>query len=263
MNPLFSISLQLLSSKAIKRRSRQWGFASITCTAICWGLFQTATWGLFPDFRGTGRPGNHGSGASRTGCPVEENAPLFTLLVPEEAQYGGYTTEANPNVWAYIPYFLGEDSSITFSLEDNSGAIIYTTFHDLEHEPGILKLDLPPSVSLEIGQSYEWYLMIHCDDPERKDVADWASGWIERVADPVTEDIDELPLVEQSNVYANQLIWYDALNILAEGRLESPNDLQLIEAWTNLLSLPSVKLDEFSTQAIRDCCILSDSPEEI
>ena len=266
MNPLSPSFLQpLLPNKRVRRRFRQRHLASIACTAICWGLLQTAAWGLFPDFRGTGRPGNHGSGASRSNCPVAENAPAFTLLVPEEAQYGGYTTKANPSVWAYVPYMLGADSSITFSLEDGSGTIIYTTFYDLNHEPGILKLDLPSSVNLEIGRSYKWYLMIHCNDPERRDVADWASGWIERVADPVIDDmsdLNQLSLVEQSNAYANQLIWYDALNILAEGRLASPNNRQIREAWTNLLSLPSVRLDAFSTQAIRNCCILSESSED-
>lgn len=208
---------------------------------------------LFPDFRGTGRPGNHGSGASRGNCPL-------TLLIPEEAKYGGYTTVANPNVWAYVPCLLNTDSPITFSLLDGNGTLIYETFQVIDHEPGILKLDLPPSVSLEVGQVYKWYLMIHYNDPTGGDVDSLASGWIERIADPVTDDLEALSAVEQSNVYANQLIWYDALDILAEGLLTTPNDLQILEAWTNLLSLPSVKLEALSTQPIRECCTLLDSP---
>ena len=211
---------------------------------------------LFPDFRGTGRPGNHGGGASRGICPTPENSPPFTLLVPQEAKYGGYTTEANPNLWAYVPYTLNADSPITFYLLDDEGNLVYETFQSIEHEPGILKLDIPDSIALETGQTYEWYLMIHCNDPSGTDVASFASGWIERVPDPVTDDITSLSLVQQSNVYANQLIWYDALNILAEGRLSDPNDPQILDAWTSLLSLPSVKLDPISTEPIRDCCSL-------
>ena len=129
----------------------------------------------------------------------------------------------------------------------------------VDHEPGIVKLDLPSTVSLEVGEVYKWYLMIHYNDPTGDDVDSLASGWIERITDPVTDDLEALSLVEQSNIYANQLIWYDALNILAEGLLATPNDLQILEAWTNLLSLPSVKLEAFSTQPIRDCCTLPDS----
>ena len=213
---------------------------------------------LFPDFRGTGRPGNHGSGASRGMCPTTEDSAQLTLLVPEEAKYGGYTTEANPNLWAYVPYTLNADSPITFYLLDDDGNLVYETFQVIEHEPGILKLDLPASITLETDQTYEWYLMLHCNDPSGMDVASFASGWIERVPDPTTDDIMNLSLVEQSNIYANQLVWHNALNILAEGLLNNPNDPQLLDAWTDLLSLPSVKLESISTEPIRDCCSLDE-----
>lgn len=225
---------------------------------------------MFPDFRGTGRPGNHGSGASRGICPTLDELALasddderLTLLVPKEAKYGGYTTQASPTLWAYVPYILNEDSPITFTLRDDQGNSIYETFQTIEHEPGILKLDLPAHITLDIENSYEWYLMLHCGDPSGEDVTSFASGWIERVDSPAIpqgEDWDNLSLPERSNVYANQLIWYDALTVLAEGLLETPSSLELIDAWSYLLGLPSVQLEEVSTAPLSDCCSLPETP---
>ena len=210
---------------------------------------------LFPDFRGTGRPGSHGGGASRGGCPDLD--PEMQLLVPTEAGYGGYTTEATPTLWAYVPFTLNADSPITFSLLDEQGNSVYEAFQVVNHRSGILNLTLPSHITLEVGQMYEWYLMVHCNDPDGTDAASFASGWIERISPPSSVEAGTtLSPIELSDLYANQLIWYDALTVLGESLLENPNDSQLINAWTGLLSLPSVQLNEVSTAPLSDCCTL-------
>ncbi|NET49228.1 MAG: DUF928 domain-containing protein [Merismopedia sp. SIO2A8] len=217
-----------------------------------------------PDFRGTGRSGNHGGGASRGGCSATETDIPLTLLTPVEAGNGGLTIQSKPTLWAYVPFVLNENSPITFSLLDASDRPVYESFQAVDHEPGILKLELPDSITLEIGQVYEWYLIIHCNDPLGTREATFARGWVERVADPMLTQTGGTPSsdIALSDAYANRLIWYDALTILGESLLKNPNDPQLLNAWSDLLSLPSVQLDAVSTVPLRDCCTLQDESSE-
>ncbi|MEB3357300.1 MAG: DUF928 domain-containing protein [Synechococcales bacterium] len=211
----------------------------------------------FPDFRSTGQSGNRVGGASRGGSCVQLAEEPLTPLAPVEAGYGGRTTQAHPTVWVYVPYLLTAESPITFSLLDGAGDTIYQSTFTTEMESGIVGLTLPPSVTLQEGETYDWYFLVYCNDPQRRDVPAFASGWIERVpltGEMTAEQLAAMPVSDRSNFYARELLWYDALNTLGEALRSNPNDPQLLETWNWLLQLPSVKLEEFGDAEISPCC---------
>jgi hypothetical protein len=212
------------------------------------------------DFSDTGRsPGTDGGG-SRGNCPTTE-IPL-TALVPTSAG-GGWTTQANPSLWFYTPFTFTEDYSLRFVLRDPTGDTLYdTTYNNLAIQPGIFSVTLPNTIALDVTPAdipadqafYEWFVLVNCDA-----IADrpaMISGTIRRVAlgidlpDPSTSSPIEL-----SDRYVENLIWYDALSTLGTARLIDPTNSQLMNSWNQLLTLPSVGLNDLIEQPIQsDCC---------
>ena len=229
-----------------------------------------ATSRTYPDFRGTGQPTSHGGAASReSGACPSTDIPL-TALVPSEADppeidySGGYTTQSTPTLWVYVPFALDANNPITFSLVNSQNYPVYEVFQTVHHDPGVVKLSLPPTVTLELEQVYRWYFMVHCDDPLGVRDANIVDGWIKRVDSPLSNEastnrnslLESAQSIAQSDAYASHLIWYDALTVLGNSLLKVPNDQQLVQAWTNLLGLPSIQLDDISTAPLQNCCTL-------
>jgi len=216
----------------------------------------------FPDFRSTGRSGNRVGGASRSGGSCVRLAEeALTPLAPVEAGYGGRTLQAHPTIWVYVPYLLTADSPITFSLLDKAGDTVYQSTFTTEMGPGMVSLTLPPSITLQEGEVYDWYFLVYCNDPQRQDVPAFASGWIERVSlvdEAMADQLDEMSAGDRSEFYARELLWYDALTTLGDALRATPTDAQLVETWNWLLGLPSVKLEEFVDAEIIPCCQMED-----
>jgi hypothetical protein len=212
-----------------------------------------------PDFSGTGRSGNRVGGASRGGCPNPEH-PMMPLA-PMSADYGGRTISDQPTVWVYVPYVLDEESPVTFAINDESGNGIYQTTFTTSVAPGVYGIQIPASVDLEPDQYYDWYVLVYCDDPFREDVPSFASGWIQRVAPSADMSLDLLETMspeEQSQMFSEQLLWYDALTPLGESLQENSSRSTVRSMWNELLGLPSVQLDSLTQFPVISCCDVSD-----
>lgn len=216
----------------------------------------------FPDFSGTGRSGRRVGAASRSGGCATPTIPMMPLA-PADADYGGRTVDAQPTFWVYVPYALDANSPITFAILDEEGHDLYQSTFTTTASAGIYGLEVPASVELAEGRYYDWYVLVYCDDPERQDVPSFASGWVQRVAPPATLDhaaLSEMSPVEQSHVYAENLLWYDALTPLGETLQVNAHRSPAQSALADLLELPSVKLDEYAGQPVIPCCEVSQEP---
>lgn len=214
-----------------------------------------------PDFSGRGRPGNRVSAASRGGCPTPDIRMM--PLAPVGVNYGGRTIDAQPTFWVYIPYALDANSPVTFIITDEEDNDLYRSTFTTVAPAGIYGIEVPDSVELLEERYYDWHVWVYCDDPNQQNVPSFASGWVQRVAPPDTLDhagVSEMSPVEQSQVYADHLLWYDALTPLGEVLQADKTSTLAHAALVNLFGLPSVQLDEYADQSVVPCCEISLDP---
>ncbi|NEO99802.1 MAG: DUF928 domain-containing protein [Symploca sp. SIO2E9] len=214
------------------------------------------------DFSGTGRPNKGKSAGSRGSCNFD-----LTSLVPVDEQ-GGWTTQANPTLWLQVPMELSSIKSILVMVKDESGSTVYRTEQEnLDASAGIVRLPLPETVQLPVSNPdsedksgfFNWMVAMYCDDSGDRPA--YVEGSIRRVAIEAPSELDlegksPQEIIELSNLYTQNRIWYDALTVLGNARLAAPNDQALLEAWQKLLSYPIVGLEAVVNEPLVECCTL-------
>ncbi len=239
--------------------------ATVGAIALTWASLMTLP--AFaqnpPDFSGTGRSSRRVGAASRSGGCASPTIPMMPLA-PADADYGGRTVDARPTFWVYVPYALDANSPVTFAILDEEGDDLYQSTFTATAPAGIYGIEVPDSVELEEGRYYDWYVLVYCDDPERQDVPSFASGWVQRVSPPATLNhaaLSEMSPVEQSRLYAEHLLWYDALTPLGETLQVNTHRSSAYSAMVELFTLPSVQLEEYAERPVVSCCEVSEAPQ--
>jgi hypothetical protein len=184
-----------------------------------------------------GVPGNRTVSASMSGNSCDLNlialAPQFSSNMPgeiPEKSVWGQTTAQYPTFWFFVPETLAS-TQLEFSLQDRQEEDIYRTSVPIPQQPGIIGIRIPASQKpLQLDRNYHWTLKakVACQTatPNRVSV----DGWVTRVHLPGAIDRNN-----NSDRYAEQGIWYDAVTSLAQQRLQQPTDLQLQQDWIDLL----------------------------
>jgi hypothetical protein len=185
------------------------------------------------NFSDTGRPRRRVGGAARGECTVAGKPPLTALLPDISA---GLTLSESPSFWVYLPNTLKEGGFAEFVLKDSQDKSIYTTkLSRKEASPGIIRLDLPSSVSLKTNSNYYWYFVTYCN-PKKLNTFDYVNGLVRRVERPQLEkQLQVIPAQEHSRLYITEEIWYDALTSLGARLRTSPRNEKLNQSWTSLL----------------------------
>ena len=190
-----------------------------------------------PDFSGDGRPGRRAGGGSRSPClPME--LPL-TALMP--ATNSGKTIAERPTFWFYVPYSPQEARSGEFVLQNEKNDDVSRTPFTLPKTPGFVSFSIPPTQpGLEIKKWYRWYFKLYCD-PQKLSGSDFVEGWVQRIELTTALDTQLKAAKPQEYIaYASNLIWYDALDRLAQLRLTKPPNATLDNDWADLLKLRGV-----------------------
>ena len=210
-------------------------------------------------------PGNRTGEASRSRgvCP-RVTTPLTALMPVTQGTSGGQnasttptTTESvygltvveRPTFWFYVPYPLTSSRPVEFVLQDENGNDVYQTqFTESGTVPGVVGLQLPPTVDpLEVGKRYRWFFLIYCNPEEPT----FVEGWVERVElNPTLKNqLDQATTPQQkATVYAEAGVWFEAVTTLAELRRQKPNDQALNAQWLELLQ--SVDLEAIATEPV-------------
>lgn len=193
-----------------------------------------------PDFSGEGRSGHRTGGGSRSDCPSVD-VPL-TALVPQSNI--GDTITSYPTFWIYVPYTANQAPIGEFSLQDQERNDVYRAEFTLPAKPGLVSLTLPDTVSaLPLNQDYRWYFNLYCS-ADKASSPIFVQGWVQRIAPTplLEEQLADTP--ERPDIaYANNRVWFDAIAILANLRMASPDDEDLAEDWNALLNATGVNLD--------------------
>ncbi len=180
--------------------------------------------------RGTGTRGE---------CPIK-----VTPIIPLDSK--GLTVAESPTIWFYVNYPANASTNnVTgeVSLEDtqtyNQLAPRKTTV-SLPATSGVFSITLPHSLAQE--QWYRWYLAINCNSIANSNSNSILviEGLVSRVA---PQNRLAATIQEEVASYAQQGIWYDALNSAATLACQnSPQD----RAWMSLLNHDSVQLNEIA-----------------
>ncbi len=197
-----------------------------------------------PDFSGDGRPGDRTGGGSRTPCP-RINTPFTTALIPMNNL--GKTVAERPTFWFYVPYSAQAAPAGEFVLQEEDGNEVYRTAFTLPATPGFVSFSTPLAIEpLKVNQLYRWYFKLYCEE-QISSTPVFVEGWVQRVErTPALERQLQAAKSREDVVYAANGIWYDALNYLAQLRLNNPSNSILADGWTNLLSAKGVGLAQFS-----------------
>ncbi|KPQ33094.1 MAG: DUF928 domain-containing protein [Phormidium sp.] len=158
----------------------------------------------------------------------------------------GLTTTDTPAIFVYLP--PTQATSVYFSLKNAQDEELYSEIIPIEESDGILQVELPATVApLELEQTYHWDLGILCN-PAQTDLP-WVSGVLRRVSptDEIPSDFAQWSPLEQAAWYGDAGLWYDTLNLLAQEYRQAPENPQVLESWTNLLT--TVGLGELAEEA--------------
>lgn len=185
------------------------------------------------------RPATVGrGGANRDRCPYTKQELI--ALVPVSSNTGlpyfEKTLAAYPTWYFYVPYQPQLGRQIEFVLLDANENILYQQTFPLSNTPGILRVSLPNHISgLEINQAYRWVFSVVCNPSNRSGDAT-VNGWIERVpSTAIISNSETVGVRERYLLYADSLLWFDAIDELVSLRKTYPKDPELEEVWNALL----------------------------
>jgi hypothetical protein len=187
-----------------------------------------------------GLPGRREGGGTR-GCwtaTTDATDATLTALVPP--QNFGYTLEAYPTFFVYVPESYAQAAAAAeFALVDDKGNEVYKATFQTTADTSIVALRLPEGINLpplEVGKDYYWSFSLVCNLADRS--ADLVvDSWIQRIA-PTPEQtsaIQTTPPTALPSFYAQEGIWYDALSSIAHLNGQLGNSVAASQ-WLNLLS---------------------------
>lgn len=195
-----------------------------------------------PDGSSQGRPGGRKGTGSRGDCPPVE-MPLEALIPNNRS---GLVIEENPTLWFYIPFKSNQVSAGEFSLQDEEKNDVMRTPFPVATQPGIFSLKLKIAKPLEINKTYTWYFKLYCQNntTSKSSIPTFVSGSLKRVAPDIKlqQQLKAATTPRAKIVaYAQNGIWYTALNELALLRIAEPQNTTFQQDWQNLLTNVGLK----------------------
>jgi Domain of Unknown Function (DUF928) len=194
-----------------------------------------------------GVPGNRTVSASRSRCDLNlvALAPQFSTNILDRASENsvwGQTTAAYPTFWFFVPT-TSSSTQLEFSLQDQEEEDIYRASIPTPRQPGIIGVKVSPKQPLQPNRNYHWRLKakVPCGTSTPNRV--YVDGWVTQVSLPGV-----MSQKDNSEIYTEKGIWYDAVTSLAQQRLLRPNDLKIRQDWIDLLE--SANLKEISKQPL-------------
>ncbi|OUL29762.1 hypothetical protein BV378_05075 [Nostoc sp. RF31YmG] len=151
----------------------------------------------------------------------------------------GLTTNERPSFWFYVPYTKDiANASAEFVLQDSQENEVYRNAVSLPVKPGVIGVNLPSTATpLEVGKTYRWFFKVNCSGQESASIPIYVEGDVQRINLPasLSNQITAAQPKDKIAIYAENGIWFDALNLLAQLRKANPNNPSLVSDWQSLL----------------------------
>ena len=168
-----------------------------------------------------------------------DDLPTLAVLVPEHA---AYTTKEQPVLY----WFVSKPTTVKceISITDMSTLdTVYETSMDGVATAGIQKLDLAKeNVKLKPGVQYQWLVAL-VPDPSAPSKNVDAGGFVTRtpVPEAISTKLGAASPVQKAALYAQQGIWFDALDELCQAIDANPGDASLHQKCAKLLEQIGLK----------------------
>ncbi|MBE9045201.1 DUF928 domain-containing protein [Pleurocapsales cyanobacterium LEGE 10410] len=202
----------------------------------------------FPPTNERGSPQTTTGGGTRGNSCVESSGDDRTIpltpLMPTRTNVG-ITATTNPVLYWYVPPNTAEFGE--FLVKDEQGDEVYAVSFKLPPTPGIVKLKIPPDASLKTDRNYQWKFSLVCNS-QNQNHNQWVSGVLQPQAIDLSlkQQLANKNLLEQAEFYAQQRIWHETLDIMAQLSTENPAE------WTEFLK--SIDLESIAKKPILECC---------
>lgn len=183
-----------------------------------------------------GLPGRREGGGTRGECAAVDKT--LSALMP--ANNFGFTLDEYPTFYWYVPQ-IGAQAAEFVLLDENNDEVYLTTFQ-ISNQPGLISLSLPENAgfpALAVGENYHWYFSLICDFDDRSGDL-YTDGWIQRTTiepgSSLETQLSTAPEDMHAAIYAEEGIWFNALDLLAQSQIADPNDAQSKTKWSTLLT---------------------------
>ena len=166
------------------------------------------------------QPGRRRGGARGTGI----SQIVLDVLAPENT---GLTAQESPTLFWYQSQPADVPLEVAVLVENQAQPVLRVRWNDA-HRAGIQKLRLSDlNVKLQPGIEYEWVVALVVD-PENRSQDVIASGFIKRMEPSVeqTATLAQTTAREKPSVFAEQGLWYDALESLSDGMEAHPENAE-------------------------------------
>ncbi len=205
-----------------------------------------------------GIPGRREGGGTRDPLACTQGTPA-QLIAMLPATNLGLTTSPYPRFFWFTPKTKAKFAEFTLyaANEQMQDTIpIYKTTFNITGMPGVTSLSLPSKAMippLAVGKDYHWSVALICNPNDRaRDIK--VNGWVQRLT-PTASLMSQLATanpLDRVFLYANNGIWLDTLDTLAEMRCSSPKDPALAAQWAELMK--SVQLNAIAEQSLLPQC---------
>lgn len=200
--------------------------------------------------QGQGTPRGTPAAGSRS-CQTAEK-PMVVLTKtehdsPQTILRWGYTTEAHPTFYVYVPYQLEKIQSAKLSLRTDGGKQVYSTYIDITDSPGIIEVKLPeaaPELALNIWYQVHLSVRVLCSPTTAPTPNSITASVQRKEADSVPSDLSSNT---QSSLLLETGFWYDQIAALIKQL--SPESK---EQWVALLK--EAGLEQYVNEPIIQCC---------
>ena len=183
-------------------------------------------------------------GATRSaGCTESVSVPICLIgLVPDLVVATApvpLTISERPTIYFLIPKV---DGNVSFTLAEEDikfakGRKIYKTTFYLKSKAGIIAFKIPDHVQgLKLGKNYSWEFTKEFtqEDPQTLTVI----GSMRRVLpnQNLVNQLKEVSLpTDRATLFAQEGIWYEAVQTLAEALQGNPKKAEIVSEWNELL----------------------------
>jgi len=186
------------------------------------------------------RPPMRGAPVRRVGGGTrgaDDTIPFIAALAPDDT---GFTISKEPVLYFYMAFPW--EGQVMFSLveAETLSTVIETQIN--VNQSGILGISLKDlKVSLETGVEYEWYVAL-VPDTENRSLDVITTGAVKRIQADVdlADKLSAAPL-KPHFVYAEQGLWYDAIDAINKLIDKHPGDKTLREERISLLEQVGLK----------------------
>jgi Domain of Unknown Function (DUF928) len=174
------------------------------------------------------RPPVRGAPASRVGGGSRGTAEITGELAVLAPDHTALTTRSQPTLYWYLSEPANARLDVTVTNDRNIDPLLEQVI-GIPKSAGIQSLDLAKAgATLKPGVEYRWFVSLTPDEKQRSnDVV--ASGTIEYVKPDaaLASKVASSDALAQARIYAEDGIWYDAIDSLSRSIAQNPNDSSL------------------------------------